>query len=85
MSKYPIFSRIIKLSSNWFSGILRLLKIVVITNPLCGHCKSAHKMAEQLLELNNDNIQICIRFNVNTKDKESIAIKIALKILELYT
>jgi uncharacterized membrane protein len=60
------------------------LKIVVITNPLCGHCKSAHKVVEQLLELKENNIQISIRFNVNTKDENSIAIKIALRLLELY-
>ena len=41
-------------------------------------------MIEQLLELKEDNIQICIRFNVNTKDKESIDTKIALRLLELY-
>lgn len=60
------------------------LKMVIITNPLCGHCRSAHKVVEQLLELKEKNIQICIRFLVNTKDKESIDAKIALKLLEIY-
>lgn len=60
------------------------LKVVVITNPLCGHCSSSHKLVKQLLELQDNNIQIRIRFNVNTKDEKSIAVKIALRLIELY-
>ena len=60
------------------------LKIAVITNPLCGHCISVHKVVEQLLELKENNIQIGICFNVNTKDKKSNDTKIALRLLELY-
>jgi uncharacterized membrane protein len=60
------------------------LKITVITNPLCGHCTSVHNVIEQLLDSKEQNIQICIRFLVNTKDQESIDTQIAQRLLEIY-
>jgi uncharacterized membrane protein len=61
-----------------------VLKIIIITNPMCGFCKESHKLVEEILNGRHTNIQICIRFNVRTDDLDSAGTKIAAKILELY-
>lgn len=61
-----------------------LLKITLVTNPLCGHCKEAHKVLEEILLKNNENVQVDIRFNVNVKDKNAIDTRIALSLLNIY-
>ncbi|MGD9993167.1 MAG: vitamin K epoxide reductase family protein [Salinivirgaceae bacterium] len=61
-----------------------LLKITFITNPLCGHCKEAHKVLEEILLKKNENVQIDIRFNVNVNDKNAIDTRIALSLLIIY-
>lgn len=60
------------------------LKITLVTNPLCGHCKEAHKVLEEILLKNNENVQVDIRFNVNVKDKKAIDTRIALSLLNIY-
>lgn len=61
-----------------------MLKITLITNPLCGHCKEAHMVMEEILLKNNENVQIDIRFNVNVNDKNAIDTRIALSLLNIY-
>ncbi len=61
-----------------------LLKIVLVTNPLCSHCIDAYHAIEPLLKLNNKDVQICIRFNVNINDMEGDAPKIALTLINIY-
>ncbi|NVO08698.1 MAG: hypothetical protein HXX16_01925 [Bacteroidales bacterium] len=60
-----------------------LLKIVIITNPLCGFCKEAHELVENLLKRKDKNVQITIRFNVKD-DYNSVDTRIALKLIEIY-
>jgi hypothetical protein len=60
-----------------------LLKIVLITNPLCGHCKSAHHSIEQLLRKNDHQLQVSLRFNVNI-DSGSVDAIIASMLLNIY-
>lgn len=60
------------------------LEIVIVTNPLCGHCKSAHELVEPLLRRFNDKIKLCIRFNVRTTHPEELSVKIARRLLEIY-
>ncbi|NOU17158.1 MAG: hypothetical protein HOO91_06325 [Bacteroidales bacterium] len=60
-----------------------LLKIVVITNPLCSFCKEAHELVENLLKIEDKNIQVTIRFNVSG-DYNSIDTRIALRLIEIY-
>lgn len=61
-----------------------LLKIIVVTNPLCGYCKESHQLVQSLLNKKNPNVKIIIRFNVRTEDLTSEGTKISAKILELY-
>ncbi|HCT29364.1 MAG TPA: hypothetical protein DIW31_01205 [Bacteroidales bacterium] len=60
------------------------IEIVVITNPLCGFCKEAHKLVENLLLRADYNIRIIIRFNVST-DFNSTDTKIAMRLIEIYS
>jgi len=60
------------------------VNIIVITNPLCGHCADAHNLVEQLLTRNIPMLEICIRFNVNVKDINAIDTKIAMRLLEIH-
>lgn len=60
------------------------LEITIITNPLCGHCKPVHKTLEQILKNYSESVKLTIRFNVNSKNDESLAVKITLRLLELY-
>ncbi|MCF6168854.1 vitamin K epoxide reductase family protein [Lutibacter sp.] len=61
-----------------------LLKLVIVTNPMCGYCKESHKLIENILKNENIDVQITIRFNVRPEDEESKGTKIAAKIIELY-
>lgn len=60
------------------------LNILVITNPMCGFCKESHSIVEKILNQDNPDIQVTIRFNVQPNDKDSLGTKIALKLIELY-
>lgn len=60
-----------------------LLRVVVITNPLCSFCREAHELVENLLKIKNKSIQVTVRFNVK-EDFNSTDTKIALKLIEIY-
>lgn len=59
------------------------LKIILITNPLCGFCKEAHQLAEGIIKRKDEAVQISIRFSVSD-DPQSPDRKIALRIVEIY-
>lgn len=59
------------------------VNIVVITNPMCGYCKDAHQLVSQLISINNPELSITIRFNVN-QNFNALDTKIALGLLKLY-
>ncbi len=79
----PINTDIHKVNEITFGENDSPLKVVVITNPLCGFCKDAHNLVKELLDAKNSKIQVTIRFNVSL-NTDSIDTKIALKLLELY-
>ena len=60
------------------------LEIVLITNPLCGHCKSAHQAVEPLLKSRKKTIRVVIRFNVNTRNGSDQDVLIAARLLAIY-
>ena len=61
------------------------LKIVLITNPLCFFCKEAHQVFHALLNDRRDNLQIIIRFNINTSiETENKGLDISNELLEIY-
>lgn len=58
--------------------------IVLVTNPMCGYCKESHKLVEKILSNEKLDFKIIIRFNVSPENIESLGVKIAKKILEIY-
>lgn len=60
------------------------LSITVITNPFCGHCKSVHTLVESLLKTYHNNLNITIRFNINTSNPESNGVLVSSRLLELF-
>ncbi|MEW7290536.1 vitamin K epoxide reductase family protein [Aquimarina sp. 2304DJ70-9] len=60
------------------------LKITIITNPSCSHCKEVHALVEQLLQLYKDQIQIIIRFNVPASSRDIDSTKITARLIELF-
>ncbi|MFP4847145.1 vitamin K epoxide reductase family protein [Winogradskyella sp. PE311] len=58
--------------------------IVLISNPMCGHCKAAHGLAYQILKQYANDIKLTIRFSISPKDEEDSAFKITTKLLELH-
>lgn len=58
------------------------LEIVIITNPLCSFCKSAHKIIHQVLNY-TDEVKIIVRFNLSNK-KDRIDTQIATRLIEIF-
>lgn len=62
------------------------LQIVLITNPRCFFCKEAHQVFHDILKSRRDDIQLIIRFNINTSNPESnIGLEISNQLLEIYS
>jgi len=59
-------------------------EIVVVTNPLCSHCKTMHNLIEDILKLFNQKVKIVIRFNIDIENKNNDALKICLNLNYLY-
>jgi hypothetical protein len=57
---------------------------VVITNPLCGHCKGTHEAVEPFLINNTKGIQVRIRFNMTPDDPNDLSAKMASSLLNIY-
>lgn len=61
------------------------LKIVLVTNPKCFFCKEAHQVFHEVLKGRKDDIQLIIRFNINTSNPETNeGLKISNQLLEIY-
>ena len=60
------------------------LNITIITNPFCGHCKSAHNMVESLLKTHHNELNVTVRFNINTVNPESNCVLVSSRLLELF-
>ncbi|WP_062056704.1 vitamin K epoxide reductase family protein [Aquimarina longa] len=60
------------------------LKIISLTNPMCGYCKDAFEAYTRVLKTMGDQVQILIRLNVKTDDLDDKATQIALILLEIY-
>jgi len=52
---------------------------------MCGYCKESHTLVKKILQQNNPDIKITIRFNVQVADVKSVGVKIASKLLEIYS
>ncbi|MCD2260451.1 vitamin K epoxide reductase family protein [Psychroserpens luteolus] len=58
--------------------------ITIITNPMCGHCRTVHDLVTQISNRYLDVITLTIRFNVDSKNADSPAVKVSTRLLELY-
>ncbi|RKN79620.1 vitamin K epoxide reductase family protein [Ulvibacterium marinum] len=61
------------------------IELLMVTNPLCIYCKSAHHDLKELLRKNHDSFRILIRFNVSTKTEENLDYRVTCRLLELYS
>ncbi len=59
------------------------IKLLTITNPLCGYCSEPFETYTKLIEYYQKNVQISVIFNVSTDEKNKAA-QIALHIIALY-
>ena len=60
------------------------LNITIITNPFCNHCKPVHSLIENILKKHHNDVQICVRFNVNINDLENDGVNVSSRLLEIY-
>lgn len=61
------------------------LKIVLVTNPKCFFCKEAHQVFHEILKGRKEDIQLIIRFNINTSNlKSNQGLEISNQLLEIY-
>jgi len=67
-----------------FGNATSNLKIVVVTNPFCGHCAAVHTLIEDILKKYNESVEIRVRFNVNANKVDDLGVIIATRIMELY-
>jgi len=58
------------------------LKIIAVTNPLCGFCKASFETYAKLLDTHGDQFYITFAVNVNYNDSENQGTQIAHKLLE---
>jgi uncharacterized membrane protein/thermostable 8-oxoguanine DNA glycosylase len=62
------------------------LRIVLVTNPKCFFCKEAHQVFHDILKSRKDDIQLVIRFNINTSNPEfNQGLEISNQLLDIYT
>ncbi|MBV7270713.1 vitamin K epoxide reductase family protein [Winogradskyella luteola] len=67
-----------------FGNINSNLKITIVTNPFCSHCKAVHTLIEDILKKYSESVEITIRFNVSTDQKQTQAVSITSRIIELF-
>lgn len=60
------------------------LSIIIVTSPVCGHCKPVHKHVEKILNTYNDLVKITIRFSVITEDATKPLLQITSRLTEIF-
>jgi uncharacterized membrane protein/protein-disulfide isomerase len=58
--------------------------IVMISNPMCGHCRAVHQLVNEILKRYSDAFKLTIRFNVNPKDPLNSSVKVTTRLLEIH-
>ncbi|WP_196886741.1 vitamin K epoxide reductase family protein [Aureivirga sp. CE67] len=59
-------------------------EIMMVTHPLCKYCKEKHEILDKILELDNENIKIILRFNSSAESLTHVRDIIPLRLLEIY-
>jgi len=76
---------IVGLNEIVFGNTNAALKIVLVTNPKCFFCKEAHQVFHDILKNRKEDIQLLIRFNINTSNPETNqGLEITNQLLEIY-
>lgn len=60
------------------------LKITLVSNPFCGHCKEAHAIIEEILKKHKDSLCVDFRFNFNTQINNGQSEKVHQKLVRIY-
>ncbi|MGB3468970.1 MAG: vitamin K epoxide reductase family protein [Cyclobacteriaceae bacterium] len=60
------------------------VRLIAVTNPLCGFCKPAFEQYDKLLRQYGKNVALNMKFNVYLKDPESPGLQISQRVVELY-
>lgn len=60
------------------------LEILIVTNPLCGHCKQVDSMVEDILVKYRQKVKIIIRFNIDLTSPTNDMVSIAANLTHLY-
>lgn len=60
------------------------LKIIVISNPFCGHCSKMHTIMEEILHKNREGIYFDLRFNFNENESDEKSTRIHHKLVSIY-
>jgi hypothetical protein len=61
-----------------------IIKLTIITNPLCKSCIESHKIYMDLLQKYKDSVQLNFRFLVPSKDRKDNKTIISERLLQLY-
>jgi len=69
--------------SMFFGNEKATIKVLAITNPLCGYCSEPFETYAKLIDQYPNEVQISVIFNVTT-DPNNRATQIALQMVELY-
>jgi protein-disulfide isomerase len=60
------------------------LKITLVSNPFCGHCKEAHSIVEEILQKYNDKVCFQIQFNFNPYENSEMAQYVHQQLVGIY-
>ncbi len=60
------------------------VEVLLLTNPLCFYCKSAHKDIRKIIAKYSSKVRVVIRFNTNADDLENIGVKVSSRLLEIF-
>lgn len=61
------------------------LELLLLTNPQCFYCKSAHTDIDKIISKYSDDVRLVIRFNVNHHNLDHVATAVCCRLLELYS
>ena len=60
------------------------VQLILVTNPLCHFCKSAHKDIEKILALGKDKVKVTFRFIVDTENNDQTLYNLISQLLHIY-
>ncbi|WP_339632296.1 vitamin K epoxide reductase family protein [Bizionia echini] len=67
-----------------FGNINAPVSIVLVSNPMCHYCKSAHVDIEKIITKHFKDVNVIIRFNVNVSYKTNLTYQISSTLMAIY-